>query len=164
MSSTVDKNILYLVLEAINKGCRTDRCIFSKLSGLSQDLIRNVIRWAIENGYIVEEEKGRIIKKKIYKMTDKGVKMLSSLKDEVLRGVHKTLNETRELVMKGLHEEAKKRAEKVKDYVPALAALGMIEDALLLSFFTDAFGLVISMMLTEEVLEEELEELEEDEF
>jgi len=159
-TGSVDKNVLYLVLEAINKGCRSERCIFFKLSGISHEIIKNVIEYAIKNGYIEEEERGRIFKRKIFKLTDKGLKVLNNLKEEVLKEVHKTLNETKELVVKGRHEEAKRKAEPIKDYIPALAALGMIEDALLLSFFTDAFGIVIPMMLAEEMIEDFIEDEE----
>ncbi|NPA69725.1 MAG: hypothetical protein GXO26_02875 [Crenarchaeota archaeon] len=150
MSTTTDKHVLYLILEAISRGATTDRKLFSKLSGLSREIIEKTLNEAIKEGLVEVEEKGHIIRRRMFKMTDKGKRVLEELRNEILTQVRKSLEETKKLINEGRKEEAKQKVREIEHVAPALAALGilqeMIEDALLFTFLTDALGIPIIIM------------------
>jgi len=86
----------------------------------------------------------------MFKMTDKGKRVLEELRNEILTQVRKSLEETKKLINEGRKEEAKQKVREIEHVAPALAALGilqeMIEDALLFTFLTDALGIPIIIM------------------
>ncbi|NPA23601.1 MAG: hypothetical protein GXO23_04835 [Crenarchaeota archaeon] len=147
MSTTLDKHVLYLILEAIQKGATSDRKLTTRLSGLSRDLIEKTLREAEKQGLIEVEEHGHVIKRRILKLTDKGKETLEQLRREVLTQVQKSLEETKRLITEGKHEEAKQKARELKHVASSLAALGllqeMVQDTLLLTFLSDTLGIPI---------------------
>ncbi|NPB00778.1 MAG: hypothetical protein GXO10_05335 [Crenarchaeota archaeon] len=157
MSTITDKHVLYLILEAVSRGATTDRKIFSKLSGLSKDIIEQVINEAAREGLLEVEEKGHIMKKRTLKITEKGKKTLEKLREEILTQVRKSLEETKRLITEGKKEEAKHKAREIEHIAPALATLGLLqellEDTLLFTFLTDTLG--IPIIITPGIIDEE---------
>ncbi len=151
MSSTSDRHILYLILEAIQKGASTDRKLHTRLTGLSRELLENTIKEAEKQGLIQIEEQGHIIRRRTFKLTEKGKQTLEQLRKEVLSQVENSLKQTHKLIKEGKHEEAKKKAKEIEHIVPALAAMGilqeMVDDTLLLTFLTNTLGVPITPVM-----------------
>ncbi len=162
MSTITDKHVLYLILEAVNRGASTDRKLFSKLSGISREIIEKTINEAAREGLLEIEERGHIIRRRILKITEKGKKVLEDLRKEILTQVRKSLEETKKLINEGKREEAKEKVKEIEHVAPALATLGllqeMIEDALLFTFLTDTLG--IPIIITPGIVEEDFDDLE----
>ncbi len=155
----MDKYISYLILESIVRGCDTKSCIMRRLSGIDRNKIKETLQELRNGGYIVEKIEGRLIRKVKYEITEDGKRLLEQLREDVRREVTEKISRTKKLVEEKRHEEAKAEIEPIAEYIPALAALGLIEDLALLSFLSDVLAIPL-MALTTAELAEELEDIE----
>ncbi len=155
----MDKYMAYLILESISRGCNTKSCICKRLSGINRNKIEETLQELRNGGYIIEKIEGKLVKKVKYELTEDGKKLLEQLRNEIRKEVSEKISKTKKLVEEKRHEEARAELEPIMEYVPALAALGLIEDLALLSFLGDVLAIPLMAMTAAELVEE-LEDFE----
>ncbi len=154
----MDKYLSYLILESISRGCSTRSCIMRKFSGIDKSKIEETLQALRNAGYIVEKVEGKLLKRIKYELTEDGKRLLENLRQEIRKELNDRINKAKESIHVD-KEGALKHIEPIKEYLPLMYMLGLIEDIAFLTMLGDLLG--IPLLLEDMSLAtQELDELE----
>ncbi len=139
----MDKYLEYSMLELIKSGNDTPDKLAERLNMPREDVEQALS--ALESRGLVERyRKGLLVKKTAYKLTELGEKERVRLREEASKEIEKAS----QLVRENRYEEAKQVLEPMEEYIPVFASLGLMTDAMLISFLATYMGIMLPALMT----------------